>query len=575
MKLHISKRFLSLRFKIVASFLLIIFFSSSVIGLYSYYSARANIEKAVGGSALSIVSSIVDTIDGDKFTELKSKEDMQTSYYKELYTHLADIRKQTGLKFLFTMAKTDSGKYIYVVDGTPMDDKDFSSLGDEEDEMSDAQQNCFKGEIGYELDSDKWGDFISAYIPIKDKSGKVVGILCADFDASSMVKQLQIFKMNILIIIVMVIILAFIISEVLSYVLLRSLKKLKIQAEKIKDGDLTIKFQKVSQDEVGTLTQAFIEMVNNLLGIIGEIKNNTKNVAAEIKSLHESFGETSRATEEISQVINEIASGTVEQANSVQEVSNSMDEVFSKVKKSVNHANLVSDLSKHAAMNATQAMDIFKTSIEKVVNVNETVEHTAKIILELGDKSKEISNFSETISRITKQTNLLSLNASIEAARAGEQGKGFAVVADQIKVLAEQSSEASRQISQIATSMQSEIDYAIQSIQEGVSKAKDGVSTVTQVDTYLVDLQKSNNDSYLKVKEIINAIISIEEECKRTVVKVNELADISRNFSAGSQQAAASSEEQTAMIHQIKDNINNVKDMTNYLNNITNKFKIE
>lgn len=575
MKVHTRSKFLSLRVKIVISFLLIILFSSSIIGSYSYFNAKSNIEKAVGDSALSIIESIVNIIDGDKFDNLKTKEDMQSQYYTELQARLSTVKQETGLKYLYTMRKTEDGRYIYVVDGTSMQDEGFSSLGDEEKDIDTILKEAFDGKTGYGFNSDDWGDFISAFIPLKDKSGNIVGILGADFDASKVLNQLSKFRTNIIIIIASVIILALLIGIFLSYFLVRSLNKLRAQAELLKEGDLTVRLNRVSADEVGALTQVFIDMVKNILSIIKDIKINTKNVATEIEELHNSISNTSRATEEIAQVINEIATGTVDQANSVSEVSSSMDKVFIQARKSAEQADLIIGISSHAADMATQAKDIFKASIEKVINVNETVENTAEIILKLGEKSKEISSISDTISQITKQTKLLSLNAAIEAARAGEHGKGFAVVADQVKILSEQSSGASKHINEIANGMQDEINIAINVIQSGVLQANEGVSTVTMVDTFLEGLQDSSKDSNARVKHIMDSIALIEEASRKAVDKVNELADISRSFSAGSQQAAAATEEQNAVIHQIMENIKNVKDMTSYLNNVTNKFRVE
>lgn len=575
MEMHKQKKGFSLANKITGSFLILILFSSLVIGFYAYYKTKSSIEITVGSTAVSIVQSVVNTIDTEKFNKLQTEEDMQSEYYTELQTHLSDIRKITSLKYLYTMRKTKDDKYIYVVDGIPINDKDFTLLGDEEKDVSNVMKASFQGVTGYEFSSDEWGNLISAYIPIKNISGEVIGILGADFEANNMVNQLNKLKTSIIIIIIVVILIGILIGEVLSIILLRSLNKLKNQAMLIKEGDLTVKFDKVGSDEIGVLTQSFKDMVNKLLIVTKEIKNSTKNVVHEIDDLYRSFSETSKATEEITQVISEIAAGALEQTHSVDEASKSMNEVFEQVKKSVGLANLVSDSSNQAVTYTTQAMGIFKTSIEKVITVNKTVEHTAVIIQELGDKSKEINSFSEIISQIAKQTNLLSLNASIEAARAGEQGKGFAVVANEIKVLAEQSNEASTQISGIASSMQKEIGNAIQVIQDGVIEANEGVNAVTKVDAYLVELQKSSNEAYGRVKDIIDAINLIEDDCKHAVNKVYELANISRNFSAGSQQAAASTEEQAAIMQQIKENLENIKQTTYQLNDVVNKFKID
>lgn len=575
MKLLAPKKSFSLKTKIVGGFFTIIFFSSIVIGLYAYSKAKSGIEVSVGNTTISILKSVVNTIDTEKFNSLKTKDDMESEYYKKLQLHLNDIKKTTGLKYLYTMRKTDEGKYIYVVDGSSTNNKDCSALGEEETDLSSSFVSSFKGASTYELNhTDKWGNLISAYIPITNKSGKVIGILGGDFDANKMYNELNKLKISISMIIIVVIAFGIVIGEVFSTILVRSLNKLKKQASIIKDGDLTVKFDKVSNDEIGILTQTFKDMVSNLFIVTSEIKNNTQNVVSEINDLHRSFNETSKARDEITEVITKIAENASMHEDSVNEVSNSMNQIFEQVKNSVNLANLVSNSSNEAANNTTEAMNVFEASIEKVTTVNKTVEHTAAIIEELQSKSQEIKSFSEIVSDIAAQTNLLSLNAAIESAKAGEQGKGFSVVANEIKILAQQSNEASKQISNIASNMQNEISSAMETIQNGVIEANEGVNSVTNVNTYLMQSQKSSSEAYAKIKNIMAAINLIESACNNAVDKIYELSQISRNFSIGSQRAAASTEEQSAIMHQINENVENIKQNTYKLNDVVNKFKI-
>lgn len=575
LKGQIKMKTFSLRSKITGSFLAVLLFSSIGIGYYAYYQAVSNIESAVGDTALSIIQSIVNKIDAGDFVRLQSPSDMQSEAYRAMQSDLNSIREATGLRYLYTMRQTEPGAYVYVVDGTPMGDEDFSSLGDPEEEISETMIDCFQGVTGYELGSDEWGSFISAYIPIKDASGSIVGILGADFDASKMVSQLEAFKKRINLIILSVILLGLFLGEGLSIILVRSLNRLKAKAERIQNGDLTVTFEKAGSDEIGVLTRTFENMTGNLVSLTHEIKNNTKTVVSEISNLYLCFSEAEKAAEEISHVITGIADGTSQQTRRMDEVSGSMNEVFEQVKKSAEHADLVSGSSEKASANAVRAMDIFKTSMEKVMSVNRTVDQTALIIQALGEKSKEISSFSDTISKITRQTNLLSLNAAIEAARAGEHGKGFAVVADEVKALAGQSDEASKQIGEIAVCMQTEIDHAIQAIREGAVQANEGVSAVRQVDVYLGELQNSSLEVSKRARVILEAIGRIEEACRGAVHQIHELDDISKSFSAGSRQAASSIEEQTTILQQINGNIDAIKQTTYCLSDVVNKFKIE
>lgn len=130
MKLHAPKKSFSLKTKIVGGFFIVILFSSIAIGFYAYHKAKSAVEISVGNTTISILKSVVKTIDTEKFDNLKTKDDMESEYYKKLQLHLNNIQNTAGLKYLYTMRRTDEGKYIYVVDGSSTNNKDCSALGE-------------------------------------------------------------------------------------------------------------------------------------------------------------------------------------------------------------------------------------------------------------------------------------------------------------------------------------------------------------------------------------------------------------------------------------------------------------
>ena len=569
----------TLKTKIMCSFLTLILFSSLFTGLYASYISENTIEKAVGDTAMVIAEPLTGKIDLEKFQSLKTEEDMKSEYYIELRTLLNNIRDSTGLKYIYTMRKTDDGRYIYVVDGeAPGDDSDVCLLGQEElpENVGPVMKASFEGQAGYELNStEEWGSLISAYIPFKSQSGQVIGVLGADFDANTVVRQLGSLKRNLFVMIFIICIVGLMVSLVLGIFLARPIKKLVGQAELVKTGNLAVMIDIAGTDEVGMLAKAFHEMVSSISGITNDIRLNTKNVLERISFLSENINQTVQTGDDITKVINEVAAGSTEQAKGVDEVFLSMDRVFHQVVKAADHAKSVSESSNNALRDIESADRIFKTSMDKVKEANDTVEQSASMIRELGSKSGEIGSFSETISTIAGQTNLLALNAAIEAASAGEHGRGFAVVADEIRKLAEQSSQATKQISATVQAIQKEMATAARTIQDGAVQAREGVDAVEQLNTYLHGLQDSSKNAYTRVQEIIDAIYSIEDGCKYTLEKIRDIADLSRTFSAGSQQAAASMEEQSAIMNQIETYLVSIKQMAVELNKAVNRFRTE
>lgn len=544
--------------------------------MYAGKKARSTVEDAVGKSALNIANSIVGLIDVDKMNQLKTKEDMDSDYYKELHDKLLAMKDSVGLKYLYTMRKTDDGKYIYLVDGTPYDSENMSMLGDEEEELDKALEASFEGIGGYIINiTEGWGDLISAYVPIKDKTGKIVGILAADFEAGYALEALDKMKSSIIIVILVINLIGIIISRKVSYLLVRSLKELENKAEIAKQGDLTVDININSRDEIGRLTQAFKDLIGSMADITKNIRYNTKNVLIHTNELSISANETSKATEEITTAINSIADGTIEQVKSVEEVSKTMDEAFSNIERVINQADLLSDSSNQAMDGVQKVSDIFKDTMVMVNLVNSTVDNTAEIIQKLGARSKEIESFSEAISQIAKQTNLLALNAAIEAARAGENGRGFAIVSDQVKVLAEQSNHASKQINNIVNMMQKEIEGAVAFIQKGVIQASEGVDSVKRVESVLENMYASTKNAYLSVEDVISAVHVIKDSGRLVLDGTKKLVDISKGFSLSSQGVASSTQEQLAVMHDMENCIDRLNHMAIDLEKEVNKFKVE
>ncbi len=565
------------RLKIILGFLVLGLFSSLITGLYANYKARNTIEQTVGNTAKEIVSSVRGKIDIDKFQALNTKEDMDGAYYLELREELNDIREATGLKYLYTMRRAQDGEYIYVVDGASADSEEASLLGDveEPESISPVMADSFNGTSGYELNwTEEWGYLISAYVPLEDQSGTTIGIVGADFEANNVIDQLNSLKQNMVIAIILVTVLGIVISNVLASLLVRSMKQLIRQVDRIKSGDFTLKAFKKRNDEVGMLSQAFESMVLNIGEITRGIQENNKEVLNNIDMLGTNFEKTAISINDIGTVVNEVAEGAVDQTDHVGRISALINQVFEQVKQAVDHARAVSEYSGNAVQDTKDASQIFKTSMEKVNVANDTVERASEIMQQLGDKSKDISIFSETISQISDQTNLLALNAAIEAARAGEQGKGFAVVAGEIRKLAEQSNEATTRIQSTVVSIQQEIGLAITEIQAGAVQAREGVAAVQEMDKYLENLRGSSDNTFSEIEEIIQVVYSIENDCRMSMEKINEVDEISKSFSSGCQQAAASTEEQAAIMLQIEEHINNIKDMTYRLDNAVNQFKI-
>lgn len=567
---------ISLMFKIMLLCVGLVLVSSLAIRYFAYQTAKNTIESTMGQMSLEITRSVSETIDGDKYQELKTAADMETDYYKEMRDKLIDIRQETGLKYLYTMNRADDGTFYYVLDGSDYGSEDESLLGDVDTEITPAMHDCMDGIEKYEFGySDEWGYLISGYTAIKNSKGEIVGLLGADFDANYMVDRLK--KANTKMYLMMGLIMAICIfaSVFFAYMIVRLIKKLNSKVKEVQSGDLTVNVDINRTDEVGSLSASFKKMIENMSSMIHSIRNHTEDAIRDVDSLNSNVDISNKATEEITKIVSEIASGAAKQVENVDQVEDSMEHVFSEIEtitKNIDSVNQASDLS---IKDMQEASDKINNSVQQINLVNDTVETTASMMKKLEEKFQEVLSFSDSVSAIATKTNLLALNASIEAASAGEHGKGFAVVAGEIKNLAKQSSEASKKINELISAVQEEIRNSSDAIGNGVVQARNGVNVMSQVELQLDKLSNSNQKINTRIKEIAQAINSIEQDSKNVLERTSLLAEIARELSAGTQQTSAETEEQYAIMEGIRNDLVTVKNRMEELGSTVNQFKIK
>ncbi|MNH90664.1 Methyl-accepting chemotaxis protein McpB [compost metagenome] len=294
----------------------------------------------------------------------------------------------------------------------------------------------------------------------------------------------------------------------ISQLIARPLNRVMRLVGRVANGDLSETSDIDTKDEIGQLAKSVNEMVLNLRQTVGGILDSAESVSA--------------ASQQISASTEEIASGSMSQARAAQTMNDLFRELslaIQSVAVSAEHASELSDKTIHMAQDGGK---VIRTSIDGMTRVNEQMSR-------LEADSNQIGEIIEVIDDIAEQTNLLALNAAIEAARAGEQGRGFAVVADEVRKLAERSSEATKQITAIIKGMQANTQHSVKAVNEGVACSH-------QTGEAFDHILSMVNETAHKVTEIAAA-------CEEQAAQSSEVMSSIEHISQATEEAAASSEQ--------------------------------
>ncbi len=301
----------------------------------------------------------------------------------------------------------------------------------------------------------------------------------------------------------------------------QAILRLLDELSSLADGDLTVQAT-VTEDITGAIADSINYAIEALRELVTTVKDSSLLVDAAAKQ-----------TEAASQHLVRAAETQVKQAAGASE---SIAHVVMSIEEVSGNAERSSDVARHAVDVAHKGGEAVRRTIDGMNTIREQIQDTSKRIKRLGESSQEIGDIVELIEEIAEQTNILALNASIEASRAGESSRGFAVVADEVQKLAERSSNAARQIEVIVSTIQSDTNEAVVSMERSTTDVVGGALLAENAGAALVEIEQVSH----QIASLVQNISSSTKAQTQAAADITESMRILREISSKTTESSAS-----------------------------------
>lgn len=547
-------------------------------------STARTVENSIRGEAVTTANHLVSRIDGDKYKEF-IEEQSESDTYWELRNELINLLESTGVLYVYTL-KADTNSVEIMMDGYRKDAEGAAEIGQETSgtRYQDVSPVLDGDSVSTKIINDpEFGKYLSAFAPIKDSKGDVVGILAIDVDAEDVAQiQKDVLKSSLPIVGIVFLFLVIILTFVFYMYTKRTLAPLGVVSEALGDfanGKWTESMQKVkeikfrSENEISVLAEAFISshlQLSTVMAEMTEYSNQVSNSAAQLFDTIEQTLETNRL---INTNMVELAEGSAQSLKNSEESVLAMGEMSIGIQRIADSGNDMSNKSSDVTTFIGKGHEDSQEVVGRIQEVQQMVLQTGEKVEELSSQSKQIQEITNVMTDIAEQTNLLALNAAIEAARAGESGKGFAVVADEVRHLAEQSRESAEEIRTLLGNFGDITNEVSDVMVETSSKVTEGTEAVQGIGKMLaqaVGTVRAINEEIQENSAITEEMSAGSEEVLAALENVKEFAS---DTAGQTVEVASSIEGQIKAMGSLEEMSRDLQEVAHSLNRLIDRFE--
>ncbi|MDX7996285.1 methyl-accepting chemotaxis protein TlpC [Bacillus subtilis] len=414
----------------------------------------------------------------------------------------------------------------------------------------------------------------TAYMPLKDQNGNIIGMLYTGANQSILASLTQSLFTQFAIVLVIVIMVSVILVLVFTRKINKRLNSLKSAFESAGNGDMTIEVSDKTGDELSELSNYYNKMRMKLNDTIQTVQQSALQLASASQQLSAGAEETNQASEKITEAVQQIANGAQDQIARIENSESSLKQASADIRDISANTAAIADKGQLAQSKADIGQKEIANVQAQMDAIHQSIQKSGEIIHQLDGRSKQIEQILSVITQIADQTNLLALNAAIEAARAGEQGKGFAVVADEVRKLAEESQQSAGQISKLIIEIQKDMNRSARSVEHVKTEAAEGVTMIQRTRDAFKEIAAATGEISAEISDLSASVTNISASAHQ----INDsfaanTADI-KESTKNTRQAAALTEEQFAAMEEITAASETLSQLAEELTGIISQFKM-
>ncbi|MEC2381113.1 methyl-accepting chemotaxis protein TlpC [Bacillus subtilis] len=414
----------------------------------------------------------------------------------------------------------------------------------------------------------------TAYMPLKDQNGNIIGMLYTGANQSILASLTQSLFTQFAIVLVIVIMVSVILVLVFTRKINKRLNALKSAFESAGNGDMTIEVSDKTGDELSELSVYYNKMRMKLNDTIQTVQQSALQLASASQQLSAGAEETNQASEKITEAVQQIANGAQDQITRIENSESSLKQASADIRDISANTAAIADKGQLAQSKADIGQKEIANVQAQMDAIHQSIQKSGEIIHQLDGRSKQIEQILSVITQIADQTNLLALNAAIEAARAGEQGKGFAVVADEVRKLAEESQQSAGQISKLIIEIQKDMNRSARSVEYVKTEAAEGVTMIQRTRDAFKEIAAATGEISAEISDLSASVTNISASAHHIndsfAANTTDIKESTKN----TRQAAALTEEQFAAMEEITAASETLSQLAEELTGIISQFKM-